>query len=137
VLKGKVKVAAISFALPGCGGSRGMVCLLLDTHVFCGPWPTAALGAAARDDAGGQRFVIWEIAIKSRRSRRSRPGRRHRTRLQQLAVSARHAATVARLPLHHADPFDRLLVAQAISEPLILLTADSMLTRYSELVRMA
>jgi PIN domain nuclease of toxin-antitoxin system len=38
------------------------------------------------------------------------------------------------LPLYHADPFDRLLIAQAISEPLHLLTADAQLKQYSELV---
>ena len=85
---------------------------------------------------------IWEIAIKSRLGKiegdpLAMADAIERSGFSELAVSARHAATVARLPLHHADPFDRLLVAQAISEPLILLTADSMLTRYSELVRMA
>jgi PIN domain nuclease of toxin-antitoxin system len=41
---------------------------------------------------------------------------------------------VATLPHHHRDPFDRLLVAQALNEPLHLLTADALLRRYSELV---
>jgi len=44
------------------------------------------------------------------------------------------AAGVARLPLLHADPFDRLLVAQAISETMRLMTADAQLAAYSELV---
>jgi PIN domain nuclease of toxin-antitoxin system len=44
---------------------------------------------------------------------------------------------VADLPLHHIDPFDRLLIAQAISEPLHLLTADAQLKPYSELVILA
>jgi PIN domain nuclease of toxin-antitoxin system len=52
----------------------------------------------------------------------------------ELQVRALHAARVADLPLHHTDPFDRLLVAQAQSEPLHLLTADAALTRYGELV---
>jgi PIN domain nuclease of toxin-antitoxin system len=52
----------------------------------------------------------------------------------ELPVSARHAARVVTLPRHHRDPFDRLLVAQAIHEPLHLLTADAALQRYSELV---
>jgi PIN domain nuclease of toxin-antitoxin system len=51
-----------------------------------------------------------------------------------LAVSGRHAARVATLPRHHGDPFDRLLVAQAMHEPLHLLTADDALTAYSDLV---
>ena len=54
---------------------------------------------------------------------------------QPLPIDLKHAARVATLPFHHRDPFDRLLVAQAISEPLILLTADSALARYGDLVR--
>jgi PIN domain nuclease of toxin-antitoxin system len=38
------------------------------------------------------------------------------------------------MPMHHTDPFDRLLIAQAVSEPLHLVTADSMLKIYSEMV---
>lgn len=53
---------------------------------------------------------------------------------RELPVLARHAALVAALPLHHRDPFDRLLIAQAICEPLRLITADARLSRYSELV---
>jgi PIN domain nuclease of toxin-antitoxin system len=45
-----------------------------------------------------------------------------------------HAIAVARLPLRHNDPFDRLLVAQAISETVRLLTTDARLAAYSELV---
>ena len=53
---------------------------------------------------------------------------------KSLAITDQHAAAVQALPLHHADPFDRLLVAQAITEPLRLLTADAQLEPYSELV---
>ena len=52
----------------------------------------------------------------------------------ELPVRAAHAKRVAKLPLHHADPFDRLLVAQAMTEPMRLLTADAALAPYSELV---
>jgi PIN domain nuclease of toxin-antitoxin system len=52
-------------------------------------------------------------------------------------VRAAHAAGVARLALHHNDPFDRLLLAQAIVEPLKFLTADAALARYSDLVVLA
>ena len=51
-----------------------------------------------------------------------------------LPVFAAHAARVSSLAAHHTDPFDRLLIAQAVSEPLHLLTADRLLTKYSELV---
>ena len=46
------------------------------------------------------------------------------------------AAAVARLPRVHADPFDRMLVAQAKTEPLLLLTNDSVLTAYGEFVEL-
>jgi PIN domain nuclease of toxin-antitoxin system len=52
----------------------------------------------------------------------------------ELPVTARHAATVASLPPLHSDPFDRLLIAQAMSEPLHLITTDERLKEYSELV---
>jgi PIN domain nuclease of toxin-antitoxin system len=52
----------------------------------------------------------------------------------ELPVLSRHALLVADLPLHHTDPFDRLLIAQAMSEPLHLLTVDPQLKPYSELV---
>ncbi len=52
----------------------------------------------------------------------------------QLPVSAAHAAAVAMLALHHDDPFDRLLIAQALVEPLKLVTADAMLAMHSELM---
>ena len=54
----------------------------------------------------------------------------------ELPISIRHAAAVQYLPPIHRDPFDRLLVAQAINEPMHLLTADSLLQQYSELVRL-
>ncbi|MBR7747603.1 type II toxin-antitoxin system VapC family toxin [Undibacterium baiyunense] len=53
---------------------------------------------------------------------------------QELLITAAHAATVARLPDIHKDPFDRILIAQAMSEPLRFLTADAILSGYSELV---
>ena len=53
---------------------------------------------------------------------------------ESLLLQSRHAAKVYDLPPYHRDPFDRLLIAQAISEPLRLMTADKVLARYSELV---
>ncbi len=49
-----------------------------------------------------------------------------------LDVTATHAAAVEALPSIHADPFDRLLVAQALTEPLRLLTRDAAVARYSD-----
>jgi len=51
-----------------------------------------------------------------------------------IHVTAKHAARVETLPLIHGDPFDRLLIAQAVQEPLWFLTADAVLTTYGELV---
>lgn len=54
----------------------------------------------------------------------------------ELPVTMRHAAEVYNLANLHRDPFDRILMAQALSEPLVLLTADETLKAYSELVRL-
>jgi PIN domain nuclease of toxin-antitoxin system len=54
---------------------------------------------------------------------------------EELPVLARHAILVAALPPHHRDPFDRLLIAQAMHGPLHLLSADDELRAYSPLVR--
>ena len=54
----------------------------------------------------------------------------------ELPITARQAALVSQLPSHHRDPFDRLLIVQAIHEPLHLLTADSSLQPYSDLVEL-
>ena len=54
----------------------------------------------------------------------------------ELPVSAVHGAKVAHLPLHHRDPFDRLLIAQVLLMPAQLFTADAALVPYSELVRL-
>jgi PIN domain nuclease of toxin-antitoxin system len=120
--------------------------LLLDTHIFL--WltmndkrlrePTRQLLTRAT-----QIFVssasIWEIAVKSRLNKIEIDPEAavHEMRIcgfTELPVLARHAVAVARLPLLHKDPFDCLLVAQAITEPLHLLTADARLKAYSELV---
>ncbi len=84
---------------------------------------------------------IWEIAIKVQIGRLDLPmpveevaAAAAQTGFQELPVRAVHAASTARLPMYHRDPFDRLLVAQALYEPARLLTADRQLATYSELV---
>ena len=52
-----------------------------------------------------------------------------------LPITAEHAEALRHLPLHHRDPFDRLLVAQAAEEKLTLLTVDATLKRYGRFVR--
>lgn len=51
-----------------------------------------------------------------------------------LPVEPEHAAAVEQLPTHHADPFDRILVAQALVEPMRLMTHDPMVARYGDTV---
>lgn len=122
---------------------------LLDTHVLL--WALAEPErlppgwhetlVATPDTVYFSAINIWEIAIKVSLGRRDfgfSPERVQQLAEQsgfvELPVAALHAAKVARLPLHHRDPFDRLLVAQAITEQARLLTADSALRVYSELV---
>jgi PIN domain nuclease of toxin-antitoxin system len=57
--------------------------------------------------------------------------------VQELPTKLLHALAVEGLADYHRDPFDRLLIAQAITEPMFFLTADRLLLRYSELVRQA
>ena len=123
--------------------------LLLDTHIAL--WvltENTKLSALARSmivSGGDQVFVsaasIWEISIKHRLSPEQMPisGQQAKIRFiaagfQLLGVSAEHAAQVDLLPMHHRDPFDRILIAQAQCEPLRLLTRDAKLAAYSELV---
>jgi PIN domain nuclease of toxin-antitoxin system len=122
------------------------VSLLLDTHIFL--WVVAddrRLTAQARQLILGARQVcvstvsIWEIAIKTRLGKiRVDPVDADREiricGFRELNLNNRHAIQAASLPLHHRDPFDRLLIAQAMTEPLHLLTADARLAAYSELV---
>lgn len=84
---------------------------------------------------------IWEIAIKRSLNRADfdfSPEDIHRLALEtgftELPVKGEDCYSIASLPWHHRDPFDRLLVAQAQSLPAYLLTTDGMLSRYSELV---
>ncbi|MGH8802215.1 MAG: type II toxin-antitoxin system VapC family toxin [Casimicrobiaceae bacterium] len=120
--------------------------LLLDTQVFL--WSVMAsrrLGKPTRDLilAADEVYVsaasIWEIATKLRLERIDASPDELATAIEasgfhELPVKAHHAAAAAHLPAYHADPFDRLLLAQATTEPLRLLTADPTLRRYSELV---
>lgn len=86
---------------------------------------------------------IWEIAIKYSLGRddfdfnpQNISELSEQTGFIELPVVSRHAQAVAALPWHHRDPFDRLLIVQAQSLPAYLLTRDSGLARYSDLVRL-
>jgi PIN domain nuclease of toxin-antitoxin system len=116
--------------------------LLLDTHIFL--WSVTAsrqLKAemraylASADAVYVSAASIWEIAIKSRLGKIdgdavALAAAIQGSGFQELPVSAIHAAAVAKLPMHHTDPFDRLLLAQAFTEPLRLVTADRALAAY-------
>ncbi len=77
---------------------------------------------------------VWEVAIKRGLGKLDAPGdllpRLERAGVDLLPVNARHADRVATLPRHHRDPFDRLLVTQAISEQMALFSADEALRGY-------
>lgn len=123
--------------------------LLLDTHIAL--WavsddprlPTKAreLIAEPRNLIWVSAASIWEIAIKHGLGRGDMPISGvealeyfRQSGYRMLPVSPEHAASVGTLPAHHQDPFDRLLVAQSLAEPLRLLTHDATVARYSDAV---
>jgi len=121
--------------------------ILLDTHILL--WWMAddrRLPRPARlaiEDPANRIFVsiasLWETAIKFSLKRvvadpEALREAAERDGFSLLAIEARHCSAVARLPHHNSDPFDRLLVAQALVEPMRLLTHDSQLARYSDTV---
>lgn len=120
--------------------------LLLDTHVLL--WflvddqrlkPDARhLMADPLNDVFVSAASAWEIAIKVGLGKLKvppdiatwLPAQLSTTRLTPLPISVFHAAAVERLPMHHADPFDRLLIAQAGAEKLTIVTRDTQFERY-------
>ncbi len=123
--------------------------ILLDTHILL--WALiepAKLGDDARaalEDPDHEVLFsaasVWEMAIKAALGRPNfqvSPPKVVEAALSsgftELPVRSAAALKVAALPHHHRDPFDRLLVAQAMIEPAVLYTADAQLTAYSELV---
>ncbi|MCU0930597.1 MAG: type II toxin-antitoxin system VapC family toxin [Serpentinimonas sp.] len=123
--------------------------LLLDTHVAL--WaitdhpklsaPARALIEEPRNTVWVSAASVWEIAIKHALGRGDMPVSAHdalgyfrASGYRMLAIEPEHAAAVSRLPAHHQDPFDRLLVAQALHEPMRLLTHDPVVALYSDTV---
>ena len=126
--------------------------ILLDTHYLL--WAVdapARLPASVRDALEDEDNIvffsavsIWEIAIKAALRRpdfQAQPESVGKAALEigfePLPVTWQHTCAVAALPNHHKDPFDKLLIAQAMAYPARLLTADAKLARYSELVWVA
>ena len=123
--------------------------VLLDTHIFI--WlmeDDPQLSAEGRKLISGSEELlvssasVWEMAIKvsigkMRIDLEELVSRMAMAGIRSLPVTNAHAKAVANLPLLHRDPFDRMLVAQALEEGLRLLTADKRLAAYSDLVVMA
>jgi PIN domain nuclease of toxin-antitoxin system len=115
--------------------------LLLDTHVVL--WQLAGareLGERAREAIGHATELAFsvvsfaEIGVKAAIGKLTVPEDLHarvlQTGVRLIGLSPDHALAVAGLPLHHRDPFDRLLIAQAQRERLTLVTADARIAAY-------
>ncbi len=115
--------------------------LLLDTHI--------ALWAITGDATLGEEFLdrlrydpdiflspvsLWEIIIKQTAGKLAGPAdlaeRVRDMGFRELPVAHDHAVAAGRLPLHHRDPFDRMLVAQAVTEGLTLVSRDVSIALY-------
>jgi PIN domain nuclease of toxin-antitoxin system len=120
--------------------------LLLDTNALLwlladdgrvSDW-TRRLVADRRNQVYVSAVSAWEMAIKVSLGKLSAPPdigvwlprEMAASGLTPLPISIEHASGVEQLPPHHADPFDRLLIAQARAEELTIVTADSQLERY-------
>ena len=121
--------------------------VLLDTHVAL--WAitdSPRLAGAAREaimspaaEIWISAATVWEISIKHALGRGAMPisgtaaiAWFNQAGYQFLPVLPEHAAAVETLPHHHQDPFDRLLVAQAMIEPMRLVSHDAQVLRYGE-----
>ena len=116
--------------------------LLLDTHVVL--WALSApdrLSERARRTIEGEEndvFVSvvspWELGIKGPRQGLHPPDdlelQLSQRRFEILPVLLRHTEPIESMPLHHRDPFDRMLIAQAIVDGMTIVTADRKLTKY-------
>ncbi len=123
--------------------------ILLDTHVALWaitdspklPKKARELIESPKSSVWISAATVWEIAIKHGLGRGDMPvsGQGALRYFQEsgyrfLPVEPEHAAAVEELPAHHADPFDRILVAQAVVEPMRLMTHDPIVARYSDTV---
>ncbi len=120
--------------------------VLLDTHAFlwfCQDDPSlSATARATMEDPLNRKLVsvtsCWEIAIKTglgklhlgEPSGTYIPNALARTGFELLPIKLSHATAVESLPLHHKDPFDRLLVVQAIIEVMPIISVDAVLDSY-------
>ncbi len=125
--------------------------ILLDTHAFLW-WITddPKLSQTAGNLMGDENNTLywsaassWEVAIKYAQGRLPLPeqpeiflpAELEQNRIESLLITDKHAFHAGQLPLHHRDPFDRMLIAQAQKESLILLSSDSLFDLYDVNVR--
>lgn len=124
--------------------------LLLDTHVAIWavnkparlPRPNQALILDADNEVFASVVAIWEIAIKRLSGKDDAPPLSAQAAMMEFAtagfallgVKASHAIALETLPLLHRDPFDRILVAQALAESMRLVTHDARLSGYSDTI---
>lgn len=114
---------------------------LLDTHVLL--WALVddpRLSDAQRDVLGeaGEVYVsaasVWEVGIKRALGKLDVPEDvfevAHASGVRPLAITWAHAQAAAALPSHHSDPFDRMLIAQSMSEAMVLVSSDAKMARY-------
>lgn len=123
-----------------------MMRILIDTHILLWallePARLTGVHQALLESPEHEIFFsatsIWEIAIKRALHRPDFDAEPEiiraaglATGFRELPISGLHAAAVRHLPDHHRDPFDRLLIAQAKTEPMRLMSTDSVIGRYS------
>jgi PIN domain nuclease of toxin-antitoxin system len=116
--------------------------LLLDTHALI--WwlnEEPKLSRAAQVAIADIRTVVfvsaasvWEVSIKQSRGKLNAPSdlvhQIEANRFEPLPITVAHAYAAGSLPRHHNDPFDRMLVAQALAEGLTIVTRDERIARY-------
>ncbi|MEP3394131.1 MAG: type II toxin-antitoxin system VapC family toxin [Litoreibacter sp.] len=114
--------------------------LLLDTHILL--WaladdpslPKLHREALAEADIYVSAASVWEVGIKTALGKLDVPENLFDVAVQsgcrQLPISWAHAKAASSLPLHHGDPFDRMLIAQANLEGMTLASVDKMMRRY-------
>jgi PIN domain nuclease of toxin-antitoxin system len=118
---------------------------ILDTHAFL--WALAGDGRMSRHarevftgsaDLSLSIASIWEILIKVQANKLNlpRPAGRYvirrlaENRIEILPISVDHLLALERLPMHHRDPFDRMLIAQSVEENIPVITGDQIFARY-------
>lgn len=123
--------------------------LLLDTHVALWaitddpklPQKARTLIQSPRTTVWVSVASVWEIAIKHSLGRGDMPVASQdavryfrESGYRLLAIEAEHVVAVEELAAHHQDPFDRILVAQALVEPMRLMTHDALVSLYSDTI---